>query len=204
MSENRLCTISRDELKRRVKDLDKRMRDGEMGFQDLAIHLLNMEASRRKMTKYMKRKEQVDVLHRVRTMHPLVEGLDIPSPLLGNLPAHFKSMIDGRSIWRVEWMFNGRHTAMSTGEYENRYLGEAVKVRCTVAKIQDMVGFCKWDSAIKLWMESLYRPDQIVYYEGKAYLQHTGETKFQKVRMMSHVYDSDHVVSMTVVTDQAS
>lgn len=175
-----------------------------MGYQDIVVHLLNLEASRRKITKYMRRKEQVDVLQRLRTIYPIVRSIDVPSPILGNIPAHFKAMMDGRDVWRVEWFYNGRHMAMSTQEYDERYLGEAIKVRNAVTKLRDMVGFCKWDSAVKLWMESLYRPDQIVYYEGRAYLQNSGKTVYQKVRMMSHIYDSDHVVSITVVTDQAS
>lgn len=195
-----MCIPKADEMKRRVSHVEKQFREGAYGFQDLPMHLLNLEACRRKLTKLLKRKEQVDVVQRLRTMYPLANGLDIPAPLLNNLPASMKALKDGRDVWRVEWFYDGRHTAMSSTNYADRYLHP---VKNTISKFQDMVGFCKWESAIKLWMESLYRAEQTVFYEGWAYCLDSKRMIRQKVRMQSYIYDSDHVVSITVVTDQA-
>jgi hypothetical protein len=186
------------EMEKRARDVEKQVRDGFMGFRDIFIYLLNAEAVRTHWRKYLKRKESLDVLERLRTMHPLLEKDDIPNPTMTHLIPAMKALLDGREVWCVEWFYEGRRMVKPSDIYKDRYLG--VCQGKASSRIADMIGFCKWDSGLKLWIESLYRPGQVIYCEGAAYRFDSQEKKNQKVRMLSHIYDFDHVVTVTIVT----
>jgi hypothetical protein len=185
-------------MSKRARDVETRVREGLMGFQDLSIYLLNVEATRAHWRKYLKRKEAMDVLERLRTMHPVMDREDIPGPSKKYLPESMKALLDGRSVWCVEWFYEGKHTVEASPQYASRYLG--VPHPKISSRLADMVGFCKWDSAMKLWIESLWRPDNVIFCEGTAYHFDVAEKREQKVRMISHIYDFEHVVTVTVVT----
>lgn len=185
-------------MEKRARDVENCVREGLLGFQDQFIYLLNVEAVRAHWRKYLKRKESMDVLHRLRAMRPLLDRTELPSPTFKCLPESMKALLDGRSVWCIEWFYDGKRIREVSDSYKARYLG--VPYLKISGRISDMVGFCNWDTAMKLWIESLWRTDNVVFCEGTAYHFDTGSKKEQKVRMMSHVYDFDHVVTVTVVT----
>lgn len=132
-------------------------------------------------------------------MYPIQGG--IPSPVVSHLPDEFIDMMKGRDIWRVEWFYNGKYSAQSSVKYIEKYNLSALRGACKLVRISDTVGFCKWESAIRLWFESLYRPDTVVFYEGDAFIFGNKEGIVQqKLRMISHIYDYNNVVTLSVVT----
>jgi hypothetical protein len=172
------------------------VRRGKLGFQDISLYIINSNAVRLHVKRYLKPVDQRDVLERLRIVYPLVEGEPAPNPTMSNLPENMKSLMDGREMWRVEWFYEGRYSAMSSEEYDEKFKLEELRGFNVFTRIKDTVGFSKWDSALRLWFESLYRPDQLVFYEGKTiYGDH------QKLRMISHIHDHDHVLTMSVVTE---
>lgn len=185
-------------MEKRARDVENCIREGALGFQDQFIYLLNVEAVRAHWRKYVKRREAMDALDRLRATHPLLPRGDVPTPSMKNLPGNMSALLDGRDVWCVEWFYEGRRTVKVGSTYQARYLGVPhIKIS---ARISDMIGFCDWRTAMKLWVESMWSPDNVVCCEGTAFYFDVQEKREQKVRMMSHIYDFDHVVTVTVVT----
>ena len=108
-------------------------------------------------------------------------------------------MIKGVGFWRVEWMYEGRMQSRVSPGFNQRYKPMLKGVRELYAKMTDTLQFEKPEMAHKLWLESLYRPEQVVFYEGWAYHLDEDKVKFQTARVMSFILDYEHVITITTI-----
>lgn len=191
-----------DEFVKRAKTLQDRILEGEYEHHDLAAYTLNAHAIKTHKKKLFKSQDMKDVTMRVEAMFPLVK--DYPSlKIVDNLPKECMELLKKHPVgaWKVEWMWNGSFDFQMNDLYKGRYykFGRN-KERYIYTKLWDGMGFSKFEMGYKMWVESLHRPDQIMRYEGNAYLMDEKRVTCQVARMISHVYDYCHIVTVTVIT----
>jgi hypothetical protein len=179
---------------RRIKDLDRQVREGDLVLDEFALFLMNAEAIRGHKRKLFKRTEQVRVLDQVRIQFPIVPNLNL-SPSVSSLPEYLRVMIEGQDLWRVEWFLGGVVIAISSDQWMRTMY---YPTRSFSVKVVEMGGFCDWTTLIQLWSDSLVYPGRLVYKEGLGFSDEYGIRR-QRASMLSHVYDYDHVVSATVL-----
>jgi hypothetical protein len=190
----KICIIGLDEIDRRIKDLDRKIREGELVLDEFALSLMNAEAIRSHRRKLFKRTEQVKVLDQVRAQYPIVPNLNVV-PSLINLPENIRSLIEGQELWRVEWFLKGMIVGISSDRWMRNLYYPA---RTFSVKIVEMGNFCEWSTMIQLWSDSLVYPGRLVYKEGLGFSDEYGIRR-QRASVLSHVYDYDHVVSVMVI-----
>jgi hypothetical protein len=148
-----------------------------------------------------KAQDMKDVKMRVETMWPPTKLL--PALLVVDfLPMACLNLINKFPLgaWKVEWMFNGSYEVHKNDLYKQRYLMMGKRGKEIYSKLWDGMGFAKFDMAYKMWLETLFRPGQIIRYEGNAFLLDQNIVKPQVARMITHVYDFDHIVTVSVIT----
>lgn len=181
--------------------LQQNLIDGKYEHNDVVAYALNSHAIKTHKKKLFKRHDMSDVLDRVKTLYPLAEY--VPSLMIvDNLPSYcieFMRKYSG-SAWKVEWMFNGTYDYQSNGLYTSRYMKYGkCKERGIYSKLWDGMGFSKVDTGYKLWVESVYRPGQVVKYEGNAFVADTKTVICQVARMMTHIFDYSHIATITII-----
>lgn len=193
-----------DEFVKRAKTLQDRILNGEFEHNDLASYTLNAHAIKTHKKKLFKSQDMKDVTMRVETMWPLVKKGELPSLcIVDNLPQGCLELINKFPLaaWKVEWMWNGSFDFQMNDLYKGRYFKfSRHKERGVYTKLWDGMGFAKYEMGYKMWVESLYRPNKVMRYEGNAYLMNEKRVACQVARVISHVYDYAHIVTVTVVT----
>lgn len=189
-----------EEVYRRAGDIDKRVRSGDLYLEGLGLYLLNAEAIRVRQHKFLKRGPQLEILTRLRDTYPLVEPDKIPGPNVQSLPQRLQGMIMDCDTWRAEWFYNGLNVCLTSDAWTKAF--HYPKKRYTV-KIMETAGFCRWESMMKLWSDSLFYMDRVIFYEGKATRKDKDGAVIQKARMLTHVLDHDHVITVTTITIQS-
>lgn len=168
-----------------------------MILDELALYILNAEAVRNRQRKYLKRDDQLEVLQRMRAMYPLLDDNEIPKTHLDHLPENLEELLEEHEIWKVEWFYRGMNVFVESAMWQENF--SYPKGR-TSWKVADMAGFCRWHSLIQLWSDSLVYPDQEVFYEGLAVHKGVSTPIMQKARVMSHIYDHDHVITLICIS----
>lgn len=179
---------------KRARNLDRRIRDGDLVLDEFAVFLMNAEAVRAHKKRILSRLDQVDVLNRIRELHPVLGGLNV-KPSMEKLPSHLKALVEGHDLWRVEWFLQGMAVAIRSDGWRKSWNEPRPKLSF---KIAEMGGFCDWTVMLRVWSDSLVHPDRLVFKEGMGFHEEVG-MKMQRVSMISHVYDYDHVVSAIVL-----
>lgn len=170
----------------------------EFQFVDMAMYIMQVHASKRHYKTLLRRPEMVDVTERVKIMWPL--KTDLPTIGVGQIPLEIVSKMNGTPLWKVEWFWDGSIISSKTPQWKERFKFSYCGERGVYQMVSDTMGFSKHDMAMKMWLESLHRPGQYIYYEGKAFMQGSGELKVQKATMISTIYDYNHVMTVTFVT----
>jgi hypothetical protein len=193
-----------DECLKRAKTLYENVVDGQYIHSDMATYNLNAHAIRSHKKKMFKAEDMKDVMMRVKTMYPPIPRSELPSMcVVDKAPDKLISMLRHfpMAAWKVEWMFNGAYDFQMNDLYKMRYFKfRKSDDKRVYMKLWDTMGFAKFDMGYKMWIESLYRPDKIIRYEGRALLLNTQSVHFQIARMMTHIYSFDHIVTLTVIT----
>lgn len=139
-----------------------------------------------------------DVRERIRVVYPLVEIS--PEASISKLPTVLTELLAGAAIFKIEWMFDGGYEMMSSGEFKAAFgFNFKGNIRNVYRKVQDTLGFSNYDTAYKMWTETLHRPGMVIRYQGRAYRENLKATVCQIARMCSVIYDFEHVVTVTVV-----
>jgi len=173
------------------------------GHSDLAIYNLNTYAIRSHRKKLMKNRDMKDIHERISTMWP--ETNDLPSlTVVDKLPKDCGNLFiqyqNSKGCWKVEWLMNGLYDVQMSAEYKARYLRFSKgNNRSTYSMLWEGMGFSSYDVGYKLWLESLYRPSRVIKYEGNAFHINSKKVKFQTARVMTHLFDFNHLVTVTVI-----
>lgn len=157
---------------------------------------MNTEATRMRAKRFSTREEQLETLPQLRADFPLLKEAEIPKPSAAAAPKIISDLLAGHEFWRVEWFVRGM-VLITESEKWRDFL--CVSRRKVSNKIMCTGGFLWEDAMMRVWSDSLYYPDTIIWYEGMAwYSEEIGLVK-QRVSMVSHVYDLDHVVTGMIV-----
>lgn len=179
---------------KRARNLDKRLREGDLLLDEFAVFLMNSETVRAHMKRMLRRPDQVEVLSRIREMYPAVSGLNV-EPSVEKLPGHLKALVEGQELWRVEWFLQGMTVAIRSDKWEKSWNDPKMKMSF---KVVEMGGFCDWTVMLRVWSDSLVHPDRLIFKEGMGFHEEGG-MRMQRVSMISHVYDYDHVATAIVI-----
>lgn len=183
---------------KRAKDVMERLLNGSMEHCDLALFTLQMNATKNHKKMPIKRRDYADVRDRLKIVHPA--GAKIPHATIGDLPEPLASFLGaGGMVWKIEWMYEGDYLVEESEEYKNRYKYNRQGCKNLYSKLVDMMGFAKWDMSLKMWIETLFRPNQVVSYEGKAFRHDIRVVQLQTAKMMSVVLDYKHVITATLI-----
>jgi hypothetical protein len=166
---------------------------------DLGSYLLHTSAIRQHKRSLLRKKNVADLRERVQTMYPAQDPEKIPCPLMTNLPFSLYQCLQSHSLFKIEWFYMGLEMTNSSSEYKDAFYIPRRKHRRIYSKAMDTVGLSSWNMAFRMFLETLYRPDTVVRYEGVSYFLSEKRKKNVVVKMVSHVYDYEHVVSLTCV-----
>ena len=166
---------------------------------ELGAYVLHTSAIRQHKRSLLRKKHVVELRERVQTMYPAQEPEKIPCPLMTNLPFALYQCLQSHSVFKIEWFYMGLEMTHSSSEYKDAFYIPRRKHRRIYSKVMDTLGLSSWNMAFRMWLETLYRPDTVVRYEGIVFHLQEKRKKNVVVKMVSHVYDYEHVVSLTCV-----
>lgn len=170
---------------------------------DLASYNLNAHAIKTHKKKMFKNQDMTNICQRVKIVWPTIDESELPSLLVvDHLPVSCRTFLDRfeSGSWKVEWMFNGSYDYQMSDTYKQRFTKYSRQSeRGLYSKLWDTMGFSKPETSFKMWVESLYRPGTVIRYEGNAFHIDTSSVKCQIARMLSHVYDYNHIVTVTII-----
>ena len=169
---------------------------------DLGLYTLHLNAVRAHKKMVFKKADLTDVRQRLQVMFP--RGHDIPQEgrleKLSPVALAFVDSVSGKGLWKVEWMYEGRYYSRVSPIYQLRFRPGMKGARDVYSKMTETLQFDKKEMGHKLWLESLHRPEQVVFYEGWAFQLDTECIVRQKASMMSFIYDFEHLVSITLIS----
>lgn len=96
-------------------------------------------------------------------------------------------------------MYKGAYSSQRSVSYKDRFSFSKMADKKVYQKLVDTLGFSRWNTAHRMWIESLYRPQQVVKYEGKAFDLQKQETVIQTAKMMTYIIDYEHIITCTIV-----
>lgn len=166
---------------------------------DIAMYTLHNVAVRQHKKMLLRRRDLQDVRERVQAMYPAKDVATLPAPTLAVLPYDLANFLGKYVCYKVEWFYMGLEYSVSSEEYKERFKVGKQGNRQIYNKVMDTLGLAKYQTAMNMWLESLYRPGHAIRYEGLGYHNHDHSVHPQVVRMMSHILDYEHVISVTVV-----
>lgn len=166
---------------------------------DMALYLMQLQSVKGHRRMVLKRGDLADVRARLKIKYPYAG--QIPQPKIENIPSGMLELMNShvQCRWKLEWMYHGDYQVQKSPDYVTSHFMSRKGCREVFPKLMDTGGFDKPEKMYKLWIESLMRPDQTIRYEGVAFRKDYQQTVVQTVRMMSHIYDHEHVVTLTLV-----
>jgi hypothetical protein len=185
---------------KRAKDIMVGVLEGRYEHNDLAMYHLHIAAVRQHKKALLKKPDLADVRDRLSIMFPETKE-NVPTLTVDALPRHMKEFVQDRQVkeYKIEWMYNGvTHEELSEG-YKRKFGYNRFGYKKLYCKLIDTLGMSRWEVPFKMWIESLFRLGQVIRYEGMSYHTDTEMTTPQVVKMMSHVVDFNHIISITVV-----
>lgn len=184
---------------KRAKEVQRRLAANEFPFVDLAMYIIQVHATRVHFKGLLKKPEMDDVRQRLKIMWPLCE--DLPTMSVGSLPLWITEKLQGLPVWRIEWFWDGSYVCSKTPAWKKRFTHSFGGEHGIYKMVRDTLGFSRFEMPFKMWLESLFRPNEMIYYEGKAFIHDMEQLEVQKCTMISVVYDYNHVMTITYITD---
>ena len=189
------------ELIKRATDIQERLQNGEFEHEDMVLYTIQLSAVRQHKKSLLKKNDFKDIKNRVMVRHPETRDPIPTETKIEELPASLYSFMKDslNAAWKIEWMYRGGYVTSKSLIYKERFGSSPTSRKDVYAKICDTMGFSKWDVGLKMWIESMHTPGQIIKYEGVAYHWDTKKTKLQTCKMMTVVLDYQHVITMTLI-----
>jgi len=185
---------------KRAKDVMEGLLAGRYEHNDIAMYHLHISAVRQHKKALLKKPDLKDVRDRLSIMFPEAKENVLPLTV-DALPQHMKQFVQDPRVkeYKIEWMYNGiTHEEISDG-YRRKFGYNKFGNKKIYQKVVDTLGFSRWEVPFKMWIESFFRLGKVIRYEGMAYHSDLLVTVPQVVKMMSHVIDFNHVISITTV-----
>ena len=184
---------------KRVRDLMDALYNGEFIHNDLAFHLLQLQARQSHVRGLMKRYEAADCISRLKVVHPPNEN-EFPGSELKCLPACLRDLTMGTEYFKVEFFEGGNVKTVASESYASTFPANQYNHRRTIRRVADMILFLDFKMPLIMWIESLRFPGKMISFEGKAWTSmRDGRVLRQRVEMMSLIYDYEHVITVTRV-----
>jgi hypothetical protein len=176
------------------------IQDGRLEHNDLAIYTLQLNARKQHKKMLIKAIEMREISKRLANKFPL---MTTPAPIttIQGLPVCFGGLIKNfdSDVWMIEWMYQGDYLSHESDSFKKRFRFNLKGYKGFYRKVVNTLGFSKYQTAYKMWVETLTRPQQSIFYEGLAYQFDRRKVVMQKACMMSCVLDFEHVITVTTI-----
>lgn len=178
--------------------------EGRYVHSDLAMFTLHQQALHQHKKSLLKKPDFVNMRHRLEILYPMPADFNFPLLDKDHLPGHLQGALQDHRGWstKIEWMHKGEYFVDMTPDYKKKTDYNRFRNGKLYNKIVDTIGFSRWDMAYKLWVESLYRPDQLMFYKGKAYDMETKSLVNREARMISTILYFDALITITFLNDE--
>lgn len=198
-----MCDTNADESNRRSKWLMADIKNDKFRYSELAMYLVHMEASRSSRRLIFKRPELVEVNARLSKKYPPVDASYIPPFIMSSIPKDLLDFINRYNYVvdaiKVEWFYGGLYHYEINQPYRHQVHYHRYSDRTLYSKVADGCGFSDYKVAFKSWMESVDNPGSIIVYSGMAYKKDTKSARMQTMKVMSHILDYQHVITVTIL-----
>lgn len=199
----KMCLPQQAEFAKRARIVMDEIKANKFAYSELSMYLLHMEAARTHRRLVFKRPELVEVRARLSNKFPLLHYQDIPNMDIQHLPrglTDFVHQLDyAKTATKVEWFYGGIYHYEINTEYKRRIKVGRAGDRQIYSKACDTLGFNDSTMAFKAWTESIDRPGVVIKYEGVAFHLEKNTVVSQTMRMVSHILDCEHAITVTVV-----
>lgn len=171
---------------------------------DLAMFTLHQQAVHQHKKSLMKRQDYLSMKSRLEIMYPIPEGFAFPLLTRAELPQDLLRVMDEHMNWdiKIEWMHKGEYFVEMMGDYKKKTDYNRFRNTKVYNKVVDTIGLSRWDMGYKMWVESLYRPGQVIFYQGKAFDMMTKSLVNRVVRMTSRILHYDAMITLTFIKDE--
>lgn len=167
------------------------------------MYFLHLQAKRAHQRAIYKTPELAELRSRLSSQYPPVNIQVIPKMNLESMPPLLLDYIrqfDHDSIaYKVEWFYASVYLVSHNHRWFEWYRKESRKDNKVFSKVHDTMGFMEHNTALKMWLESIDRPESTIRFEGWAYHQKSHGLVMQTAFMMSILFDYEHAITLTVV-----
>lgn len=173
---------------------------GTIEHSDMALYILNSYAKKQHKRQCLTKSQDFkDIRERVQALCPLVHNLDFPETM-ERLPVVLKDHLQNRPgcDYKIEWFNQGGYIITTSPDYLKKYYVNREGDRNLYGKLTDTLGLSDHTIGYKLWVESLARPGQVIFYEGLSLNMTSTQQNLITVSMISIVFDCDHVITLTM------
>lgn len=196
------CEPSRYDTTTRCRFLSRSILTSVFTHNDLSKYQLSMQANVFGGRPCLGRAEMKDVLGRLEASG--YEKRTIPLGIISYLPDELKSFIGDHSVYKIEWMLNGRYVCSMSEPYGENFVTEQEvidigRVHAYPPKLVDTCGLNEYEMAYKMWLETLFHPLNGVVYNGSAYWKEEKVVAWTTVRMISAVINYEYIVTVTTI-----
>lgn len=192
------CKPQQSEFIRKAADAQDQLFSRLFEHVDIAMYTLYVHGRRNHCKALFKRPEINDITSRVEILYPRVPEEEIPLMEVQHLPMSLRELVSAhQGHYRVEWFYKGVYTCKMSSGFQSRYTTKLCGIKRVYPKLVQTLNFSECASSLKMWLESMYRPNTVIKYEGLAYHQASEKVVHQTVRMMSVIYDFEHIITVT-------
>lgn len=167
---------------------------------DIGLYILHLSAVKSHKRSVFKKADLDDVRSRLKIVHPTLMGKPPVVRVLTELPQVMQDFISQQGgMWKVEWFYKGGYDTRFSPGYLMRFRPKTEGTRDLYTKVLETLQFQDHAAGHRLWLESLYRPGKVVFYEGVGYQLDTHKTVVQTAKIVSVILDYEHVISATII-----
>lgn len=198
-----MCDTNLNESNRKSRRLMDDIKNSKFKYSELSMYLIHMEASRSSRRLIFKRPELLEVNTRLSSKYPSVHASYIPPFITASIPKNLLDFVNQYNYVvdavKVEWFYGGLYHYEINNPYRSQVHYHRYSDRTLYSKVADTCGFSDYKIAFKSWMESVDNPGSIIVYSGIAYIKDIKSARMRTMKVMSHVLDYQHVITVTIL-----
>ena len=199
------CEPSDREWVTRAKRVFQEVRKGAYHHNDLSKYQIYLQSLVFDTKGVLTRQDVLDIFGRLNNQYQeSIVAVAIDQKTMDDMPTMMKDLIEGAEVAKVEWFQAGRYKVSCSPGYETNFtstkeiLQMANQYRIP-AKLVDTSGFNQFDTAYRVWSESLYLPGVVIAFTGPAYWKGDKDVFWTKTRVLSYVENHDTFMTVTVM-----
>lgn len=196
-----VCLPSIHEVTSKARQILKFVKNGDFVHNDHIKYQLNLQSNLFGSKNFLGRSETKDIFLRISKMnYPSMEY--IPMGMCGKLPDKIKYHVGDHSMYKIEWMFNGRYMINTSEEYGDNFMKDweilSIATKYDIPpKIVDHCHLNYYDMAFQMWSDSVFNAGMPITYIGTALWKKEKEVVLTKISMMSILINHEYIITST-------